>query len=82
LELTLFIAGGITLLIGVFMRGSSRQGTYSNISSQPYMGSQTSIEDRIKQSTEDMERRWSDLMTLSAAGILTMLLSGLIHIIK
>ena len=81
LETNLFVAGSITLLIGVFVRDSSKVGTYSNMYIQPYTGSQTTIEDRIKQSGQDMERSWSDLMILSAAGILTMLLSGLIHII-
>jgi len=82
LETNLFVAGGIALIIGVFMRSSSREGTYGAMYSQPYVGSKTTMENRIEQSSEDMERSWFDLMILSAAGLLAMLLSGLVHIIN
>jgi len=81
-ETTLFVIGGVALIIGVFMRNSSRGGTYGTMFTQPYMGSNTTTEDRLKQGTEDLERSWADLMILSVAGILAMLLSGVIHIIN
>ncbi|HBH60211.1 MAG TPA: hypothetical protein DDX85_00400 [Nitrospiraceae bacterium] len=82
LETNIFVTGAIVVLIGVLMRNSSRESTYGTMFSQPYMGSRTTMEDRLMQSNEDLERSWSDLMVLWVAGILAMLLSGLIHIIN
>lgn len=82
LESNIFVTGAIAILIGVFMRNSSREGTYGTMFSQPYMGSNTTMEDRLKQSSEDLERSWSDLMVLFMAGLLAMMLSGIVHIIS
>jgi hypothetical protein len=82
LETIFFVTGGISLILGVFMRNSSREGTYGTMLTQPYTGSKTTMEDRLKQSSDDLERSWSDLVILSTAGILAILLSGLIHIIN
>jgi len=81
LETTLFVMGGLAIVISLFMRQSSREGTYGTMFMQSYTGSNTTMEDRLRQSSEDLERSWSDLIILSVAGILAMLLSGLIHII-
>jgi hypothetical protein len=65
LETNLFVTGSAAVIIGAFMRKSSREGTYSTMFSQPYAGSSTSTEDRLQQSSEDLEHSWSDLMVAS-----------------
>lgn len=57
------------IVIGAFMCVSSRDGTYKTMSSEPYMGSNTTVEERFRKTTEDLERSRSHLIVLSAAGL-------------